>query len=87
MAKFKSVFFTDIIRQMFYIFLRYTQLTCGVAEKMPLYTMHNLPHRAQVMTTFQNEIPLKIRQGTVLQFRINTNFVCLKLLRKLRGFL
>ncbi len=40
-------------------------------------TMHNLPHRAQVMTTFKNEIPLKMRQGTVLHFRISTNFVCL----------
>ncbi len=25
---------------------------------MPLYTVHNLPHRAQVMKTFYNEIPL-----------------------------
>ncbi len=38
-----------------------------------MYTMHNLPHRAQAMTTFKNEIPLKIRQGTVLHFRFNTN--------------
>ncbi len=32
--------------------------------------MHNLPHRAQIMTTFSNEIPLNIRQETVLHFRI-----------------
>ncbi len=43
-----------------------------------MYTTHNLPHRTQVMTTFQNEIPLKIQQGTVLDFRINTNFACSK---------
>ncbi len=35
---------------------------------------------------FKNEISLKVRQGTVLHFRINTNFVCSKRLRKLRGF-
>ncbi len=32
-----------------------------LVEELQMYTMHNLPHRAQVMTTFQNEIPLKIR--------------------------
>ncbi len=37
--------------------------TWVVAVKMPLYNVHNLQHRAQVMTTFLNEIPLKIRQG------------------------
>ncbi len=52
MTKFKSVFFKAIIRQMAYTFLNYTQLTWGLAEKMPLYTVHNLPHRAQVMTIF-----------------------------------
>ncbi len=30
-------------------------------EILQMCTMHNLPHRAQVMTIFQNEIPLKIR--------------------------
>ncbi len=29
--------------------------------------------RAQIMTTFENEIPLKIRQGTVLTLNINAN--------------
>ncbi len=33
MTKFKSVFFTDMIGLILYIFLIYTQLTCGVAEK------------------------------------------------------
>ncbi len=37
---------------------------------MPVYTVHNLPHRAQVMTTFQNESPLKIRQGTVFHLEL-----------------
>ncbi len=32
----------------------------------------------KVMTTIYNEIPLKIRQGTVFRFWINTNFVCSK---------
>ncbi len=73
MTKFKSGFFTAIIRQISYIFLNYTQRTRGAAEKMPLY---NLPHRTQVMITIKNEIPLKIRQGTVFHFRINTNFAC-----------
>ncbi len=50
--KFKSVFFTEIIGQILYTFLNYTQLTWAVAEKMPLYNVHKLQHRAQVMTTF-----------------------------------
>ncbi len=50
-----------------------------------MYTMHNLPHRAQVMTTFLIEIPLTIRQGAVLHFRNNTNFACSKCLRKRSG--
>ncbi len=58
-----------------------------LVEILQMYMMHNLPHRAQVMTTFLNEIPLKIRKGTVLHFRINTNFVCLTRLRKRLGFL
>ncbi len=67
-----------MIGQISYIFLNYMQLTKGVAEKMLLYTVYKLPHHTQVMTTFKNEIPLKIRQGTVLHFRINTNFAYLK---------
>ncbi len=59
----------------------------GVAEKMPLYTVHNLPHRAQVMTTFQNDISLKMLQGTVLHFRNNINFPRSKWMGKLREFL
>ncbi len=35
-----------------------------------MYTMHTLPHRAQIMTSFQNDIPLKIRQGTVFDFSV-----------------
>ncbi len=38
-TKFKSGFFAEIIRQILYIFLKYTQLTWGVAEKMPFYTV------------------------------------------------
>ncbi len=54
-TEFKSVFLTVIIRQIniyIYIFLNYTQFTRGEAEKMPLYTVHYLPHHAHVMTTF-----------------------------------
>ncbi len=57
------MFLTEIIGQISYVFLNYTQLTRVVADKMPLYNVHNLKHRAQVMTTFLNEIPLKMRQG------------------------
>ncbi len=63
MALFKSVYFTEIIGKISYTFLNYTQLTRVVADKMPLYNVHNLQHRAQVMTTLLNAIPLKIRQG------------------------
>ncbi len=52
MTLFKSAFFTEIIGRISYTFLNYTQLTWVVAEKMPLYNVHNLQHRAQVMTTF-----------------------------------
>ncbi len=34
-----------------------------LVEILQMFTMHNLTHRAQVMTTLLNEIPLKIRQG------------------------
>ncbi len=47
-----------------------------LVEILQMYTMHNLPHRAQVMTAFSNEIPLKIRQGSVFHLRINTSFAC-----------
>ncbi len=50
-SKFKSDFYIEIIRHISYIYQNYTQLTRGVAEKMPLYAVHNLPHSAQVMTT------------------------------------
>ncbi len=56
-------------------------------EDTPLYTVYKLPYREQVMTTFLNEIPLKIRRGTVLHFSIYTNFACSKRSGKLRGFL
>ncbi len=79
MTKFKSFFCGEINRIIVYVFLNYKQLPLGEAEKMPWYTVYNLPHRAQVMTTFKNEIPLKTRQGTVFHFRIYTNFVWLKL--------
>ncbi len=49
-----------------------------LVEILQMFTMHNLPHRAQVMTTFKNEIPLKMRQGSVFHFIINTNFACSK---------
>ncbi len=39
---------------------------------------HNRSTWQQVMTAFKNEIPLTIRQGTVLHLRFNTNFACLK---------
>ncbi len=51
-----------------------------LVEILQMNTVHNLPHRA-------HEIPPKIRQGTVLHFRINTNFVCSKRQRKQCGFL
>ncbi len=83
---FKSVFYTEIIRQISYIFRNYTQLTWGVAEKMQLNTVYELSYRAQVMTTILIEISLKIRQRTVLHLRINTNCACSKRLRKLCEF-
>ncbi len=49
-----------------------------LVEILQIYTMHNSPHRAQVMTTLLNEIPLTIRHGTVFHFRINTQFTCTK---------
>ncbi len=49
-----------------------------LVEIFQMYMMHNLPHRAQVTTTFKNEIPVKIRQRTVLHLKINTNFARLK---------
>ncbi len=52
MTKFKSFFFIEITGQISYTFLNYTQLTRVLAEKMPLYNVHNLQHRAQAMTTF-----------------------------------
>ncbi len=45
MTKFKSGSLTEIIRQISYMFLNYTQLTLGVADKMPLYTVYKLPVR------------------------------------------
>ncbi len=36
---------------------------------MPLYTVENLPQRAQVMTTFQNGNPLKIQLPFHCTFR------------------
>ncbi len=59
-------------------FWNYKQLRCGVTEKMPLNTVYKLPHRAQVRSTFKNEISLKVRQGTVLPISINTIFACSK---------
>ncbi len=49
-----------------------------LVDILQMFTMHNLPHRAQVMTAYLNDIPLKVRQGTVLHFRINTKFACSK---------
>ncbi len=40
MTQLKSGFFTEMVRQISYIVLNYTQLTWGVAEKMPLYTVY-----------------------------------------------
>ncbi len=54
MTKFKSVFFFEIIRQRSYKFLNYLQLTWGVAEKMSLYTVHNLPHRIISVASFSS---------------------------------
>ncbi len=53
-----------------------------MVEILQIYTMHNLQHRAQVMTTLLNEIPLKIRQGTVLQLRINIKLCMLNAIKK-----
>ncbi len=50
------------------------------------YTMHNLPHRTQVMTAFSNEIPLKKRQGSVFHFRINISFACSKRKKNCKDF-
>ncbi len=55
---------------------------CTNKATKSLMNARTVPHRAQVVTTFQNEIPQKARQGTVFHYRINTYFVCSKRLRK-----
>ncbi len=57
-----------------YINIRMEIIYC----QMPLYTVYKLPQRAGHAQHFKMKIPLKIRQGTVIYLRINTNFVCSK---------
>ncbi len=49
--------------------------------------VHKLPRRAQVRSTFYNGISLRVRQGTVFNYMINTNFACSKRKRSRHGFL
>ncbi len=49
--------------------------------------VHKLPRRAQVRSTFYNGISLRVRQRTVFNSMINTNFACSKRLRNQHGFL
>ncbi len=58
-----------------------------LVEILQMYSVHKVPHRAQVSSTFYNEIAMKVRQETVVNISINTHFACSKRLRTLHGFL
>ncbi len=52
----------------YYLQTSFNSVMKGWADKCIGYPQR--PHPAHVMTTFLNEIPLKIRQGTVLHFEL-----------------
>ncbi len=49
MTKFKSVFFTAINRQFYAYTLKLYTAQLKRSREITLYTVHNLPNRAQVM--------------------------------------
>ncbi len=68
------------LKYMFFDPLSYVFVVFGheLAHILQMNTVHILPHHAQVGSLFLNRNPLKVRQGTVQNFRINTSVACSK---------